>query len=195
MQHVGMDMFDYGGRQYVVLVDQWSGYLLFKQVPVTTSSNVVKIVTDWFNILGWPASIRTDGGPQFMGEFRSFCSDKNIRHEISAPYNPRANGLAESGVKIVKDLLKKATDTNQDPQHLLYLYRNIPKTHGYSLAQPIDFKQAQIDRDNHFLSTADHYNRDKRELSKLSVGQEALVQDPKTGFWETKAVITAIRSS
>ena len=42
-------------------------------------------------------SIRSEGGPQFRGDFLQFCVDSGIKHELSAPNNPRSNGLAESG--------------------------------------------------------------------------------------------------
>ena len=73
----------------------------------TTSTAVINILRNWFNLLGWPQSIWSDGGPQFCGEFVKFCVENGITHELSAPYNPRSNGLAESGVKIVTSILIK----------------------------------------------------------------------------------------
>ena len=40
----------------------------------------------------WPSSIRSDGGPQFRGDFVQFCNKHVIRHELSAPYNPKSIG-------------------------------------------------------------------------------------------------------
>ena len=42
------------------------------------------------------------GGPQFLGPFKAWCEHNNILHELSSPYNPRGNGLAEAAVKNVK---------------------------------------------------------------------------------------------
>jgi len=40
--------------------------------------------------------IRTDGGGEFTsGEFENFCRDNGIIHEISTPYTPLHNGVAE----------------------------------------------------------------------------------------------------
>ena len=97
MSHVGIDMFDFGGSQHIVCVDQWSGYPLYQRMSLTTSSSVIKVLTGWFNTLGWPTVIITDGGPKFHSEFVAFCDDNGISHELSSPYNPRANDLAESG--------------------------------------------------------------------------------------------------
>ena len=114
----------------------------------------------------------------------NFCNDNGITHELSLPYNPRANGLAESVVKIVKNLLLKCMNEKRNIQRVLYEWRNMPKAHGFSPAQllfgrshdmllpqpqaafsPIDFGQAALARDQLFQSQAEHFNRvvgDKR---------------------------------
>ena len=126
MGHIGVDLFDFGGSKFLVCVDQWSGYPVFKKLISTATSSILKTLSGWFNILGWPRSIRSDGGPQFRGEFSSFCEKNNIKHELSAPYNPRSNGLAESAVKMVKNILKKCSEENGDPERALYEWRNLP---------------------------------------------------------------------
>ena len=102
MAHVGTDLFNFGVGKYLVCVDQWSGYPLFRKLTSTSAASIIKTLSECFNLLGWPRSIRSDGGPQFRSEFTDFCNKNHIRHEMSSPYNPRANGLAESAVKTVK---------------------------------------------------------------------------------------------
>ena len=41
----------------------------------------------------------SDLGTQFQGEFDSFCQEHGIKHEVSSPYFPQSDGLAESAVK------------------------------------------------------------------------------------------------
>ena len=67
-----------------------------------TSASIIKTLSTWFNLFGWPSSIRSDGGPQFRGEFSRFCASHAIRHEVSAPYNPNLTAwpkLASSPLK------------------------------------------------------------------------------------------------
>ena len=154
--------------------------------------------------MGWPQSIRSDGGPQFRGEFGSFCEDNGIRHELSAPYNPRSNWLAESGVKIVKSILIKCLGEGRGVQRALYEWRNAPCQHGFSPAQlmfgrsqntllpqparafaPIDFQKAAAAKVKAFGEQAAAYNRDKTELKQLLPGSNVRVQCPKTGSWES----------
>ena len=59
----------------------------------------------------------------------------NISHELSAPYNPKGNGLEEAAVKSVKNILRKSYDTSADPAHMLYEWRNVPRADGFSPAQ------------------------------------------------------------
>ena len=212
MSHVGLDMFEFGGHQHIVCVDQWSGYPLYQRMSSTTAASVIRVISGWFNTLGWPTVIRTDGGPQFRSEFTKFCESSGIKHELASPYNPRANGLAESGVKIVKDLLLKCMGENDDMQRVLYEWRNMPKSHGYSPAQllfgrsqnmllpqpaaaflPIDFSEAAAARDQLFDSQAGRYNRDKVNLDQLSPGQLVRVQNENTGLWDITGTVCEVR--
>ena len=166
----------------------------------------------WFNVLGWPSSIRSDGGPLFCGPFHDWCQKNNIKHELSAPYNPKSNGLAKSAVKNVKFLLAKCSETGQDPHRALYEWRNIPRTNGYSPAQllfgrqqytsvpslPIhhkfyDVKKASELRDNVHQLEKKYQDQHKSFLPQLSPGDQVLLQNPKTGLWDKQAKVIAIR--
>ena len=107
-----------------------------------TSTSIIKTLSNWFNLFGWPSSIRSDGGPQFRGEFSHFCVTHGIKHEVSAPYNPKSNGLAEAGVKSVKNILRKCATTGSSADSALYEWRNVPRNNGYSPAQ-LMFGRAQ----------------------------------------------------
>ena len=72
MAHVGLDLFDYAGKKHLICVDKWSGFPLYKRLNSTTTQSIINVLETWFNILGWPSNIRSDGGPQFLGPI-SFC--------------------------------------------------------------------------------------------------------------------------
>ena len=78
MQHVGLDLFSFGGKDYQICVDHWSGYPLYQLLRSLTSEAVIRALSTWFNLLGWPSSIHSDGGPQFRGDFVSFCQQHGI---------------------------------------------------------------------------------------------------------------------
>ena len=57
---------------------------------------------------GFPTTLVSDNGPQFTStEFASKMSKWKIKHILTPPYHPVSNGLAERGVGIFKDKLKK----------------------------------------------------------------------------------------
>ena len=40
MQHVGLDLFSYGGKQYLICVDHWSGYPLYSPLRSLTTESI-----------------------------------------------------------------------------------------------------------------------------------------------------------
>ena len=212
MSHVGVDLFDFSGKKYVVCVDKWSGYPVYKRLQTVTTKALISVLEDWFNMLGWPSHLRSDGGPQFLGPFREWCKNNNILHEVSSPYNPKGNGLAEAAVKNVKNILAKCASTGQSPGKSLYAWRNVPRQDGYSPAQLLfgrrqltglpmlpcqfnlyDVKSAQNAKDNAFNSSAKVFNQHKLNLPQLLPGDNIVIQHPKTGLWDQNGSILSIR--
>ena len=66
-QECAADLFTLHGHDYIVLVDRFTGFICCQ---------VNKTCTSWFDLLGWPETIRTEGGPQFRSEFDEFCKKK-----------------------------------------------------------------------------------------------------------------------
>jgi len=53
---------------------------------------------------------RTDGGGEYTSkEFEAFCTSQEVVHEVTAPYTPQHNGLAEKK--------KKWDTTKYDKKH------------------------------------------------------------------------------
>ena len=135
MQHMGLDLFSFAGKEYLICVDHWSNYPLYQLLRSLTSDAVIKVLSKWFNMLGWPSSIRSDGGPQFHGDLVQVCTKHGIRHELLAPYNPKSNGLAKAGVNSVKNILRKCISSGADADFMLYEWRNVPRSDDYSPSQ------------------------------------------------------------
>ncbi|CAL9100845.1 unnamed protein product [Musa textilis] len=63
-------------------------------------------------------TLRTDRGSEFLSnEFNSFCEENSIRRELTAPYTPEQNGVAErknrTVVEMARSLLKGKHLPNQ----------------------------------------------------------------------------------
>ena len=72
MQAVGTDLFSFQGNDYLVLVDRCSGY--YEKLKKTETSYITAMLTNWFNILGWPETIRSDNGPQYRTSSPNFAN-------------------------------------------------------------------------------------------------------------------------
>lgn len=84
-------------------------------MPTTTSVKLIKTLKKQFSHFGITNIIVTGGGPQFTSsEFHKFTTEWRIKHVTSSPNHQRANGKAESAVKVMKHLIttcdKKGTD-------------------------------------------------------------------------------------
>ena len=135
MSDVGADLFHYNGKNYLVMKDRFSGLPFCKQLRTTNTSTVTSHLLEWFSHNGFPETIRTDGGPQFRGEFRQFCEKYKIKHELSSAHYHESNGMAEAGVKQCKHLLGKCKGNWNEFQLALLEYRNVPNETGYSPSQ------------------------------------------------------------
>ena len=50
---------------------------------------------------------RSDDGREFtLGEFKTFCSKIGIKRELSTPYNPQWNGVAERKNRTIMEEVK-----------------------------------------------------------------------------------------
>ena len=124
---VAADLFILHGKSYIALVDYFSDFIQVAELPDTTSSSVIQFLKEQYSPHGIPDCLVTDNGSQIVSqEFMQFATDWEFKHVTSSPRYPRSNGKAESAVKIVKSLFKKAFKDNRDPWLALLDYRNTP---------------------------------------------------------------------
>ena len=121
------DLFTLQSKDYIVLVDYYSDFVEVSPLNATTSTAIIKFLRIQFSRHGIPDVLVTDNGPQFTStEFAEFSKQWEFQHVTSSPYHPKSNGKAESSVKVVKSLFKKALKDNKDPWLSLLDYRNTP---------------------------------------------------------------------
>lgn len=135
-ERVGIDLCEYLGASYLVAYDAYSNYPEVEHLTQTSSESVIKKLEMMFARHGIPLEIHTDGGPQFTSSaFRNFARVCDFAHVISSPRFPRANGLAEKGVQVVKRLLKKTKHASEPFWVALLNYRLSPLEDGQSPAE------------------------------------------------------------
>ncbi|KAF4530289.1 hypothetical protein B566_EDAN018368 [Ephemera danica] len=105
----------------------------FWQVPLDKESQpLTTFVTPWgrycfqrltMGLHGIPREVRCDNGRQLVSaEIENFALEYGFKIITSSPHFPQSNGMAEAGVKIAKNILRKCSDIQMG----LLLYRNIP---------------------------------------------------------------------
>nr|XP_006813324.1 PREDICTED: uncharacterized protein K02A2.6-like [Saccoglossus kowalevskii] len=94
---VGLDIFEFDGSQYLLIVGYYAGYFGAYTLHNMTSSTVISKIDEIFSIFGYPTDLISDNGPQLTSsKFQEYCQTYEIRHTTSAPHHQQAYGCAES---------------------------------------------------------------------------------------------------
>ena len=193
---VATDQFELYKKDYIVLVDYFSDFVEVEELNVNTTSSVVKFLKKQFSRHGIPDTVVSDNAPQYTSyEFKQFSREWEFVHVTSSPHHHKANGKAESAVKIVKSLFKKALRDNKDPWLALLDYRNTP-TEGIgespaqrlmsrrtrtllpvatSLLYPTLSKNVQDKLKIRRQKAKLYYDRSARVLPEIQVGQDVRI--------------------
>ena len=139
----------------------------------------------------------SDNGPQFdSDEFRRFAREWEFDHLTSRPGHAQSNGLAESAVKTVKSLIRKAHEDRKDPWLALLDHRD-PPTKGIrsspvqrlmshrtrtllltreTLLKPKLAESVQEERNRIKMKQAFYYNPNAKDLLPLEKGDTMRLQ-------------------
>ena len=64
-------------------------------------------------------TLRSDNGGEYTSkEFEAFCKDVEIKRELTTPYNPQQNGVAERKNKTIMEAVKTMIYDQDLPMHL-----------------------------------------------------------------------------
>ena len=97
-------------RKFLILIDAQSKWIEAFCIASATLATTMGCLHQGLEQFGIPEMVVTDSGTCFTSkEFEFFLEADGIRHLTSVPQHPAANGLAECGVQIVKQGLKKVT--------------------------------------------------------------------------------------
>ena len=91
----------------MVMVDSFTGALFLvairdKRAPTTAAVGRLLI-----SFIGPPAEWVTDGGGEWEGDFHAMLEDNCVVHRVTSPNHPQANGMAERGVQVAKQMLSR----------------------------------------------------------------------------------------
>lgn len=92
-----------------------------------SSAALIKQLKQIFALHGIPVMLISDNGPNYAsGKFTDFTHDWDIQHVSSSPHHPKANGKAESAIKIMNSIISKANKQGTDILKSILEWRNSP---------------------------------------------------------------------
>ncbi|XP_058838125.1 uncharacterized protein K02A2.6-like [Topomyia yanbarensis] len=107
-QRIHMDLFYFENNTLLIVVDSFSKFIDVRLMKGSNSIQMIEQVESIFAFFGIAEEVVTDNGPPFNSElFIRFLEANDVKLSKSPPYHPQSNGLAERGVRTVKDVLKK----------------------------------------------------------------------------------------
>lgn len=97
------------GYYFLILIDSYSKWPeVFISKSMTTEFTISRL-RETFARYGLPIVLVSDNGSQYTSyEFKTFLSNNNIKHKLTAPGHPSTNGAAENFVRTLKTSLKSA---------------------------------------------------------------------------------------
>ena len=208
---VATDLFTVSGNNYITIVDYFSDFVEVSELEDTTSHSVIQVLKEQFSRHGIPDTVLSNNGPQFSSqEFHEFSLTWEFNHVTSSPHHPKSNGKAQSSVKAVTQLFKKAERDGKDPWLALLDYRITP-TEGIDV---IPAQRLMSRRTRKLLPTASsllrpevctqpteklewkrqkakfYHDRHAKQLPELEIGQEVRMQPlRKNQMWKEATCI------
>ena len=86
---LGVDLLDFNGQQYMVVVDYYSRYIELVYLADTITHTVTANLKCMFMRFGFPDLLVSDNGPQFsLTEFQQFADLLGFTHQTSSPSEP-----------------------------------------------------------------------------------------------------------
>lgn len=101
----------------LVIIDYYFRYQEVKFPKTTTSAIITTHLLELFSRPGFPKSLRTDNGRQFVSnDFKQFCKNHDIELIQTPPYWPQANGEVENMNRSILKRLQIAHANRRDYQ-------------------------------------------------------------------------------
>ena len=207
---VGMDLFSFKGRDYLLVVDYFSNYPEVCLLNDTHSGSVIMKLKSIFSRFGIPKVVISDNGPQFSSHlFMRFAKEWDFTHDPSSPKHAKSNGMAESAVKTVKSIFKEAHRNKEDPYLALMAHRSTPSSNDnkspYEKLFSWPMRTLLPDLRNIKRKSTEHtdlpaklnpkfierqkfcHNRSAKELAEIPTGSTVRIHNGKN--WPTKAKV------
>lgn len=210
-QKVGIDFLSFKGQTILIVEDYYSNYIEIANMSTISAKCLINALKPIFSRHGIPVELMSDNGPPYnSNEFKDFLCLWGIQHKTSSPYLARSNGLVESGVKIVKQILTKCNESGTDPYLALLQYRTTPRGNIPSPSQllmsrslrtqmPItikhlkptitDYHKYHKNKRQNMNKQQYYYNKKARKLPKLHINEHIWYKKKPEQRWLSGKII------
>lgn len=211
---ISSDIFHYNNHDYLVIVDSYSNWIELAELRSKTIDEVINIFKRVFISWGLPDEIVSDNNPFTSYKFKLFCKQNGIKHNPSSPLYPKGNGLAEKGVAIAKNILKKSHTDDEisfglleyknsklngmeyTPAELMmsrHLKTNVPCSTERLKPKYINHKNVKLQIKKKKEKTKHYYDQHSHPLPKVNVNEDVLLQKDK--IWVPARVIADFKNN
>ena len=106
-----MDIYDFKGKQHLVIADAYSGFCWSERTKTILSADVIMAMESFFSLVGYPCRLRCDNRRQLVSEeTKSYLKKHGVTQEMSSPKFSSSNGHSEAAVKVAKMLQRKCME-------------------------------------------------------------------------------------
>ncbi|XP_050533909.1 uncharacterized protein K02A2.6-like [Daktulosphaira vitifoliae] len=210
---IALDIAEYNKINYLIIEDYYSRWLEVIKLGSKTSESVVIKLKEVFSKFGIPNEVVADNMPFGSVNFHQFAKEWNFKITNTSPQHAQSNGLAEKGVGIAKNMLKKCLYTGLDFELCLLMYRNTPVAGlSYSPAQLLQSRELRstlIVKDNNLkpnvVECYDEMLKNKQKQKEwydktakfnnyeFREGHLVYVQDKFKKVWEPGTIIKKLK--
>jgi len=121
-----MDILEFQGHNYLVVVDFFSHFPKLRLIKGKTAKDVMGALRSIFVVHDVPVEVIADNMPFGSEAMRHFSPEWSFKITTSSPHYHQSNGMAERYVQTIKQILKKAVDSNSNIYQSLLAYRQTP---------------------------------------------------------------------
>jgi hypothetical protein len=125
-EKLGADIFEFGGKDYLLIVDYFSKYPEVLPLPNKTAQSVINCLKIVLSRHGLCDVLIADNMPFGSYKLQEFAKEWDFQIVTSSPRYPQSNGQTEKFVGTIKSLFRKAKHEHKDPLMSLLVYRNTP---------------------------------------------------------------------
>lgn len=166
----------------VFFIDEYSRYIVHWEVLWSMDANTILFEAE--KALTHPGLMRTpiiqtDNGPAFISrEFKRYLSHKKIAHKRIHPYCPEENGIAERGIRTIKELagtsFSDLAEARLKIKEMVDYYNNERLHSSIHYLKPIDYYRGNPIELLRIREEKIAYARERRKQINLGIKQTGI---------------------